>query len=668
MSQLIIDVFFSATFLLLLILLARIKIKAFEQNKDSYRYTYLGISVLGGVSLLQLANHQNLFESVPFLSDPVYCELTLGIGIVAGVTLMLAGASIWLPGEKSKTEETENSQNGIKTIDIEKSIFATKNIRNLIKRIPSMVSRDFNFGAYVVFNRQNRLKKYICTAYEGVEADEVQQFKNFKFSSVVARQQEVELSSKISHDYCLPVLVDEQAQVLLFFRKNNNETVSESEKILLAGISRALSLCLTNEFIKNKEQFYSKCWLYSGYIKNILAAKNSISLNLPVLHRLFNQAVGAEYFSLAVLGKKQANPKVYTVGINGNILLDGGNSSIMKNSHFRKILAEKKSVLLKNINNDPDQAVDSMFVGCGQCSLLAQPIIIDNKVVAILTLGHSAAAHFSRKDQLLVSAMAYSMTSAIESELNHRSIFERDRYLAAINGFESAVIKATSIDSLLEAAADLLISNLSTTMVRITMLDDFRTKLKTAAIRTIRPMADLNTNDSMLSAGLTHWHQIVAEEGRLLLINQKDAESRMEMGEIKSLVFPGVQSALIIPIIASGRTIGMITLGEMRAWERTSYNSTTISFCKAIAAKIADMIKLQHLSRIMTTAGNTKDTHKNDEPDKNLRRRLKAPMTNLQGSLEILKINGAQMDGDTNRILSRMEESSRDIVNLLNDY
>lgn len=205
-------------------------------------------------------------------------------------------------------------------------------------------------------------------------------------------------------------------------------------------------------------------------------------------------------------------------------------------------------------------------------------------------------------------------------------------------------------------------------MVRITMLDDFRTKLKTAAIRTIRPMADLNTNDSMLSAGLTHWHQIVAEEGRLLLINQKDAESRMEMGEIKSLIFPGVQSALIIPIIVSGRTFGMITLGEMRAWERTSYNSTTISFCKAIAAKIADMIKLQHLSRIMTTAGNTKDTHKNDEPDKNLRRRLKAPMTNLQGSLEILKINGAQMDGDTNRILSRMEESSRDIVNLLNDY
>jgi len=668
MSQLIIDVFFTTVFILLLVLLAKIRIKAFDNNKDSFRYTFLGLSVLGAASLLQLAGHQNLLDSVPFLTEPVYRELLLGIGIVSGITLMIAGVSIWLPGRKQKAGEIDNSGNSAHALDIEKAIIHSQNLKSLLRRIPKMISRDFNFKACVIFYRQNRLNKYVCTYREGIDETETQSIKNIDFSLIGAKQQAMEIMSRIPHDYCLSVMVNNLTRAILLFRKNSGEAVSEVERRSLKEIGRVLTYRFNNEFIAKKERFYSRCWEYSGHIKNIFAAKNSIGSNLPVLHQLFKQALGAEYFSLTVLGKRHANPKAYTVGINGNILLDGGNSSIMKNSYFRKILADKKAVLIENINEARRQVVDSMFVSCGQCSFLAQPIIVDNRVVAILTLGHSAAYHFGREDLLLVEALAYSLTSAIVAELNQRQIFERDRYLAAINGFESAVRKATDIDSLLKAAADLLINNVSTTMVRITVLDDFRIRLKTAAIKTIRPVADLNTDDSILSRELTYWHQVVAEEGRLLLINQDDAESRMEKSEIESLVFKTVQSALIIPIVINGRTFGMITLGEMRAWERTSYNSTTISFCKTIAAKIADTIKLLQISRMMVSKRDTQGVNVNSKSDTGLLRRLKVPMTNLQGSLEILRIKGSQMDGDANRILSRMEESSNDIVNLLNDY
>ncbi len=668
MSQLIIDVFFSAIFILLLVLMAKIKVKAFENNKDSYRYTFFGISVLGIVSLLQLISHQNLLDTVPFLSEPVYRELALGIGVVSGVTLMIAGASIWLPGKKRQIDETYDSGHTSNSLDVEKVIFHSQNMKSVLKRIPSMISREFKFGGHIVFNRQNQLKKYVCTDIEAVEKNEASLLKNLEFSSADAKQQSIQIISSFPSDYCLQIMINNQAQIIMLFRKEKGEIVTDTDRKSLDGIGKILTNRLNNEYINKRERFYSECWQYSGHIKNILATKNSISLNLPLFHRLFNQAVGAEYFSLAILGKKQANPKVYTVGINGNILLDGGNSSIMKNPHFRKTLSDKKPILIDNINEVGNQVADSMFIGCGQCSLITQPIIIDNHVAAIMTLGHSAASHFGRKDLLLTEVMAYSMTSAIEAELNQRSIFERDRCLAAINGFENAVRKATDIEYLLQAAVDSIINNLSTTMVRISLLDDFRTKLKTSAIKTIRPMADLNTDDSILSRELTYWHQVVAEEGRLLLINQNDTESRMEKSEINSLVFPGVQSALIVPIVVSGRTFGIITLGEMRAWERTSYNSTAISFCKTIAAKIADSIKLQQLTRMMTTTGNTKVILRSNKSDNNLLRRLKVPMTNLQGSLEILKIKGTQMDGDANRILSRMEESSNDIVNLLNDY
>lgn len=668
MPQLIIDLFFSTVFLVLLILMSKIRDKAFENNKDSYRYTFLGISVLGLVSIVQLIGHQDLLNAVPFLSDPVYRELALGIGVVSGVTLMIAGASIWLPGKSRILEKTSKSEQSTRALDIEKIILHSKNSNSVLRRVPQMVSSKFNFKSYVVFTRQNRLNKYVCTDYKDVAAGEARLFKNLDFSSSGARQQAIEITCKFRHDYYLPITVNNQAQVIILFQKNTGDIVTDGEKKSLEDIARVLSYRFGHEYICEKERFYSKCWQYSGHIKNILATKNSISSNLSVLHRLFNQAMGAEYLSLAIFGKKQIDPKVYTVGINGNILLDGGNSLNVKNSHFEKIIYNKRPILINNINQTGHKVADSMFIGCGQCSLLAQPIIIEKRVVAILTLGHAAASHFKRKDQLLAEVMAYSLSSAIESELNQRSIFERDRCLAAINGFETAVRRATDINSLLKSAADLLQNNLSTTMVRITKLDDFRTKLKTVAVRTVRPMKVLNTYDAILSRELAYWHQIVAEEGRLLLINQNDAESRMEKSEIESLLFPGVQSALIVPIVVNGRTFGMITLGEMRAWERISYDSTAISFCKTIAAKIADTIKLLQLTRMMTTTGIKEDIDNKENSDKNLLRRLRAPMTNLQGSLEILKIKGLQTDGDTNRILSQMEQSSNDIVNLLNDY
>ncbi|MCP4704638.1 MAG: GAF domain-containing protein [candidate division Zixibacteria bacterium] len=667
MSQLVIDIFFSTVFLLLLILLAKIRVNTFENNKDSYRYTFGGISVLGVVSIIQMMGHQDLFESIPFLSEPIYRELVLTIGVVSGVALMIAGASIWLPGKNRKTKKIVDSESSSRTLDIENTILHTPNSKSVLKRFPGMISRDFNFNAHVIFTRQNRLNKYVCTDYANIGDNETKLFQNIDFTYIGAKRQAAEIKSKIPHDYYLPILVTNRAQIIILFRKNKGETVTDTERKSLEGITRALSYRLNNDYIVKKEKFYSRCWEYSGQIRNILTSKNSISSNLKVLHSVFNQAIGAEYFSLAILGKKQTNPKVYTVGINGNILLDGGNSSIMKNAHFRKIMNDKKSVIVNNIN-EIDDAADSMFVSCGQCSFMAQPIVLNNQVVAILTLGHSAASHFSQQDLLLTKVMAYSMASAIESELNQRSLFERDRCLAAINGFESAVKKATDINSILKSAVDLISNNISTTMVRVSILDNFRTQLKTIAVKTARPMADLNTDDSLLSKELTCWHQIVAEEGRLLLINQNDAESRMGKSEIESLLFTGVQSALIIPIVVNDRTFGIITLGEMRAWERTSYNSTTISFCKTIAAKIADTIKLQKLSRIMTINKDSDDTDVSGKSDNNLLRRLKVPMTNLQGSLEVLKIKGFPIDGDANRILSQMEESSNDIVNLLNDY
>jgi hypothetical protein len=129
-----------------------------------------------------------------------------------------------------------------------------------------------------------------------------------------------------------------------------------------------------------------------------------------------------------------------------------------------------------------------------------------------------------------------------------------------------------------------------------------------------------------------------------------------------------MRSALIVPIITNGFVFGFITLGEMRGWDRYSYDSAAINFCKIIASKIAEIIrteKLLHLaarpSRVSETAG--------DDRDKNLelRRRIKSPITSLRGSLDILKLSGINNDDRSQKVLAGLEESADEIISLLND-
>ena len=100
MTQFILDLFFASIFILLLLLMAKMRERAFADNKESYRYAMTGMSVLAIVAFLQLAAHQDLLATLPFLSEPIYQELAQVIGIVAGVALMIAGISIWLPVKK----------------------------------------------------------------------------------------------------------------------------------------------------------------------------------------------------------------------------------------------------------------------------------------------------------------------------------------------------------------------------------------------------------------------------------------------------------------------------------------------------------------------------------------------------------------------------------------
>ncbi len=670
MTQFILDLFFGFIFVILLIFMAKIKEKAFNENKESYRYAFWGLLVLGIVSVIQLAGHQMLFSGIPFLSEPVYLELASAIGIVAGIALMIAGVSIWLPAKKKQNEINSITSKTAEAIQIiGRAIDETRNADHLFRIMPELLCRNLGRDGAVVLRRLNRKERFVLTNWYNLSDDKRETLTSLTDKMHNPQELIKIIEGEIIAGNHMAVMIKGRVQVLLFLWDNKENTALEFDvKETFPEIERMIS--------KRLEKYYDAVRLaYSEDILHLLTEARNLTMHrsdlkgyLPGLYRLFHRATGAEYFSLAVREKYRHNLRRYIAGINGNILLGGVTSPVFQENYIDYLMETRQSLLVENVSGQTAYQADSLFGSCGQKCLMAVPIIGAGSPIGIITLGHPAPGRLGRREQVRTEFLAAAIAPIIEAEINRHLGQERDRYLGALAAFETAIEKCGDIESLAEVVSETLLRNIGTTFCRITAMSDDRTRLVTQSLKTIRPFRDANTEPVTISRELIPWHHMALSENRPLLINQNDASSRLDGGEAEMLLFKGVQSALIIPIIINGLTYGTITLGEMREWHRFAYDSAAISFSKALATRLANGIKLVQLSRTLLMSGETAiPWQKRPGTEGDIVRRLKEPMTTMQGSIDLLKIRGGDTAGEAGRIMGMLEKSADRVLSILKE-
>lgn len=649
-------------------LLGRIKERAFNDNKESYRYTVSGITVLLVVSLIRLFKHQHMFDSMPFLSETVYQNLIEAIGIIAGITLMIAGVSIWLPvrmrGDRKAGQEVQWYAALLK---IEREILETEKLDRLFESIPKLVCGSFGFDSSAVFRLHRKSNRYICTNRYNFVPGTAEYIKGSKIESPARPEAIDNLKRTLKSSYSIYLNVNNETTAVIFFWKDEPTEISPDARVMLERIGEIFSHRLTGQLIAEKQDYFEKNWKYVLNARRVIANRSDIKGNIHNFQALFRDAVGSEYLSLAVHDRFRKNMKRYTAGADRRILLESGAGLPVENTQIDTVIASRKYLLIPDVTASSGEKIDSLFLSCGQRSLIAVPIMNHGRVTGVLTLGHPRRGYFNRRALIRAEMMAIALAPALESEISRRAIFERERFLGALAAFDTTAEECPDIKSLVKSAADLLMENIQTTMIRVTTMDRERSHLITRHLKTIRPFNHINTEKTGISKELTPWHQMVLQENRLLLINQNDSESSMSTSEASALVFDGMKSALIVPIVTSGITYGLITLGEMRNWNRFAYDSATILFCKAIAAKVATGIKTLQMSLAITRLKPEQISHIPDSPPReNVLQELKTPVSRIQGSVELLRSKGKPFDEDSEKLVSRIHDSAERLVTLIN--
>ncbi|UCD93905.1 MAG: GAF domain-containing protein, partial [Candidatus Zixiibacteriota bacterium] len=656
MSQFILDFFFAFIFVLILALLMRIRDKTFADNRESYKYAVSGISVLFLVSLIRLVGNQGLFGQIPFLSEPIYRELAEAIGIVAGIALMIAGVSIWLPARKRQNiSASTDNEIGPAIQRVEKEILEAGNVTRLFATVPELICNAFGYESSALFRWSGGSRSLVCVHRHNISPALSEKLDNEKIK-IGDDPIDPDVAAKVlnaSHHFV--VKVKGQARAALFFWDDKREGLSNFEKMALDGIARLLSIRLNSYLLERKHQFHEGNRDYVERIKGLVSRRADIRENLHDLHQVFKHAVGCDYMSLAVSDGTGKSMKTYTAGINRRVLLADGGKMQVEDTHVGKVAFDERSLIISDVSATTDPRIDSLFLSCGQSSLIAVPIKNHGRIIGILTLGHAMAGHFKNRDLVRVEAMATALAPAIESEIARDTIYERDRYLGSLSAFDSLVESEADVDSILNSAADVIMENVGTTMVRIGLLSDGRNKFFTRALKTIRPLDTVSAEETLISREMTPWHQMVMQENRLLLINQDDPQSSMDKNECRALVFEGMRSALIVPIVVSGFTQGFVTLGEMRQWDRFSYDSATILFCRQMAAKVAGAIGMYKLGRALAKFKETAAGQERTVFDREgLLRELKSPITHIRGSIDLLKLKQVSHGPMSRKVLTNM--------------
>lgn len=664
-SQFILDSLFTVIFVLLFGLLGRMREKIFSDNKASYNYARLGLATLALVSLIQSAHNQNIFKTIPFLSEPVYLELILVIGMVTGVTLMLAGISIWVPPRKTVRAEEANDKN--RTAWLCRIIEETErypDITQFIRKLPQMLCGRDGFKAAAIVRLNGRGNQII--GCEGMD-------ENLKLRCEEVLGENPKMDAQTLIERLNPARVVELrtgkgvigALILWDAEKGKGD---EREEALLEVLGKRLVSGIELKRLRLQSQYDQESLEYLRQMRALVENRTELKNLIRGFYTLFNSAVGAEFFILSVPDKSAWDLRRYIAGINGNILQNGVTTTVRDRDYLEPLIRQRRSLVINDITKLPSEQVDILIASCGQKSIMAVPIVCNGRLTGIITLGHPQPGRFGFKEIERSEMLAAAMAPALEEEFLRMVSFDRDRFLNGIGSLCQVQESATDIDSFLAEAAPILFENVRTTMIRLSILNGKRDHLITKAIQTARPFPGIRNSKVALSQELIPWHYLVIRENRPLLINQQDGESRLDAAEAEGLAFREVQSAIIMPIAVNGLVYGIITMAEMRNWNRSPLDATALTFARAAAAVMAQGIKSTQLSRALLLPENEQDTGTPiTSTTRDFFQELKTPLTRIQGSIDLLKLRGFEKTEDAQKILEAMEYSTNRLISLINE-
>jgi len=231
----------------------------------------------------------------------------------------------------------------------------------------------------------------------------------------------------------------------------------------------------------------------------------------------------------------------------------------------------------------------------------------------------------------------------------------------------------------LDQVASSLTEELPKSFVRISLLNKERDHLTTQALHQVRSEGIKLRKMEKISLEDLPWHRLTLEAKRPMLVNQDDPESLMPDEEARLILDERIRSALLVPLLINGEAIGVISLGEMRNWERQPLTEEEMAFIKHMTNQVSLALKKGLLLR---SNERMREKLKEWEEKKNkveagtdfsssfstLSYEVSNPLTSILGSAELLRLREPNLSPENFKYIQNIQKGADRIQKVVEKF
>lgn len=169
----------------------------------------------------------------------------------------------------------------------------------------------------------------------------------------------------------------------------------------------------------------------------------------------------------------------------------------------------------------------------------------------------------------------------------------RDEEVQLLLEASVAVSSALKVEKILQILCEKIAASQRVTYCRISLLDDDSSKLIVKAASPTRNLPEWNRGigESLDLTKARHHANVLASGKPCVLRHNGQLSVEGSEAEWEWALTSDTKSALLLPLVSKNDVIGVVTLGEVRSWERTPFSAKKIEFYQTLMNQAAVAIE-----------------------------------------------------------------------------
>jgi GAF domain-containing protein len=657
----------------------------FQYHPQSWRALMLGGLLIALAAGTNLAFLFSWGESATGLQRVVNAAGI--VGYTLGLGLVLVGLVRWC---RSLVETGNSAARRLRQLTCLKSLLSVSNhSRDLDEALKEALPGFINIMGYkmgVIFRYTFNSPKMALTAHQGVPAERLftlfDMYSKNRWYREANNSREVVTTSdvktlpeygtlfsdedKIRSFACVPIKSCGKVLGLMGVYDSKPDRFSYQEIQFLTTLGETLGLMTKQTLVSGRNK---KRRDYISAVENVLksiAQVQGLKEVFPKISMELGRIIEFDHVSLAVVPESGGNLKRISMGNSGGMLVDTLAGIPAGDGALGKVIRSGEVCVDREIDLKGNSCEDSLFRACGIKSRITLPLCCGDSICGALSLGHKKPNFYSTSDCKWLSMFALQLSSLIQQQRLKDGLKRKESLGQSLNEFENRLVGEENLKTIMEDAAASFVSDLPKSFARVTLLSRERRELINCAATQIRQQGIDLKQQERFSLDDLPWHRLALEARRPMLVHQDDPESLMSRREARLIMDEKVNSALLVPLLLSGKPVGIVSVGEMRSWDRQPMTEDETAFVKHRANQLSLALKKSLISRANERLRERMKSSDSGEAVgqiktkartwlSNLSYQINNPLTSIRGSAELLKMKEPGLSQDALRYLGNIE-------------